>query len=368
MTSSNAISIAAAFAAVLGFHQRIIIHEQPSMAITALKKFQRLEAAGVWRATADAQRRDVIASIGEATLTITDLQDRPLAHWSLAAVVRQNPGQLPALFSPAGDADETLEIGADETTMLEAIDKVHAAIERARPRPGRLRLFGGLGVIAVLGTLAVTWLPNALQRHALSVVSDINRKAIGQALLGRIERLSGQACISPETLPLLDRLATRTDVRKIVVLRQGVATSLALPGGIYLLNSSYFEDYEDPAIVAGAILVERGRAKAEDPLLSLLSVGGLPAAFHLLTTGELRRETLDAYAEYALTEPRPTLNETAILAEFSQSSLPSSPYAYALDITGETTLGLIEADPLANQDVVPLLNDQQWVQLQNICS
>lgn len=335
--------------------------------MTALKEFQRLEAAGLWRATPEAQRRDVIISIGDATLTITDLQDRPLAHWSLAAIERQNPGQFPALFHPDGDPGETLEIAVDETTMLDAISKVQSAINRARPHPGRLRVLGSLGVTAsVLAALAL-WLPGALQHHAISVVSDINRKAIGQALLGRIERLSGQACVTPQTAPLLAQFAERINMRQIVVLRDGVKTSLALPGGIYLLNSSYFEDYEDPAVAAGALLVERARTRAEDPLMALLAAGGISSAFHLLTTGQLRQETLDSFAETVLVEPRPAVEDQAILAEFAQSAIPATPYAYAQDITGETTLSLIEADPLAHLELEPLLSDQQWVQLQNIC-
>lgn len=335
--------------------------------MTALKEFQRLEAAGLWRATPEVQRRDVIIAVGDATLTITDLNDRPLAHWSLAAIARKNPGQFPAIFHPDGDPGETLEINEDEVTMLEAIQKVQLAIDRARPRPGRVRLLGTLGFTAALLAAATLWLPGALQRHALSVVSDINRKAIGQALLGRIERLSGQACVTPQTAPLLAKLATRTNVRQIIVLRDGVSTSLALPGNIFLINSSYFEDYEDPAVAAGAVLLERARTRSKEPLLELLAAGGIPAAFHLLTTGQLQQDTLDDYAELALTQPRPDVENQTLLAEFAQSAVPSSPYAYAVDITGETTIGLIEADPLANRDLEPLLNDREWIQLQNIC-
>jgi hypothetical protein len=60
--------------------------------------------------------------------------------------------------------------------------------------------------------------------------------------------------------------------------------------------------------------------------------------------------------------------EEAILEEFGRAAVPSTPYAYAQDITGETTLGLIEADPMAGRDLEPVLNDRDWVQLQNICS
>ena len=54
--------------------------------MTALTQYQRLEATGIWRKSAEAQRLDVIISIGESSLVITDINEKPLAHWSLAAL------------------------------------------------------------------------------------------------------------------------------------------------------------------------------------------------------------------------------------------------------------------------------------------
>ena len=74
------------------------------MAKTALSKYQRLEAAGLWRADARPRKRlDVIVSVGEATLTITDMRERVQTHWSIAAIARANPGQRPAIYHPDGD-------------------------------------------------------------------------------------------------------------------------------------------------------------------------------------------------------------------------------------------------------------------------
>lgn len=335
--------------------------------MTALREYQRLEAAGLWRARAKDQRRDVIVSIGDATLTIMDMKDQPVAHWSLAALERQNPGQFPAIFHPDGDPSETLELAKDQGAMLDAIEKLRQAIEVARPHPGRLRSVTVLGSLGLIAALLVFWLPGAMIRHTVTVVPEIKRKAIGQALLGRIERVSGQACSTPETKSILSQLALRTGARQIVVLRAGVSSSLHLPGGIILLNRSLIEDHEDPAVAAGAVLVERARAHAKDPLAEVLSSGGMLASFRLLTTGELDRQSLDRYAESMVTAPRPDVPEEEILAMFAQAAIPSTPYAFAIDITGEKVLGLIEADPMAGRSLEPVLNDRDWVQLQNIC-
>lgn len=335
--------------------------------MTALKKYERLEAAGLWRPGSESQRKDVIVSIGDATLTICDMNERPLAHWSLAAVDRKNPGQRPAIYHPDGDEDEDLELSSDEDAMIEAIETLRRAIERSRPRPGRLRLVSILGMIALVAGLVFLWAPGAMLNHAVNVVPDIQRKAIGQALLGRIERVAGQICASPEATPVLNRLADRVGVRQLAALRSGVSTTLHLPGGIIVLNKSLIEDYEDPAVAAGAVLVEKARAGQKDPLEDLLAHGGPMTTLRLLTTGNIKRDVMDHFAEQLLATQRPALPDDVILAEFAQTAIPSSPYAYAQDITGEGVLGLIEADPMAGRQLEPVLPDRDWVRLQAIC-
>jgi len=201
----------------------------------------------------------------------------------------------------------------------------------------------------------------------ISVVPDIKRQAIGEALLHQIERVGGPACSSPETDQVLARLADRTGARKLVVMRAGVSDSLHLPGGIVLLNKALIEDYDDPSVAAGYILTERARAAIQDPLGDLLTQAGPAASFRLLTTGELTPADLDYHAEIALVAPRPDLTDEETLSIFAQAAIASTPYAYARDITGETVLGLIEADPMAGRVLEPVLPDRDWVLLQSIC-
>ncbi|MEM6713243.1 MAG: hypothetical protein AAF590_13320, partial [Pseudomonadota bacterium] len=147
--------------------------------MTALDKYQRIEASGLWRPAGETQRMDVIASIGDATLIISDMQDRPLTHWSLAAVIRANPGKRPAIYHPAGDEGETLEFPGAEADMIDAIEKLRSVIERRRPHPGRLR-FGIVFAICLALTLgAIFWLPGAVRQHTVSIVPQVKRAEIG---------------------------------------------------------------------------------------------------------------------------------------------------------------------------------------------
>lgn len=339
---------------------------------TALRKYQRLEAAGLWRPEPGAQRLDVIVSLGEATLTITDMRERVLAHWSLAAIARANPGASPALYHPDADPGETLEIAEGEDQMLTAIETLRTAIARQRPRPGRLR-FAGMAASLLAVVLVVTlWLPGAAREHALRVVPEAKRAEIGQALLGHIYRVTGPPCRAPGgagALAALERrLPPASGRTRLIVVRSGVGDALHVTGGTTLVNADLVEDHDTPDAVAGHIIAAHLRAEARDPLDRLLADAGLWEVLRLLATGSLGDETLSAHAETLLRDPPAPPPDGALIEGFTHWQVRATPYAYARDITGETVLGLIEADPFARDaDLPPILSDGDWLRLQGIC-
>lgn len=339
--------------------------------MTALSEYQRLEATALWRSAPDAQRREVIVVLGDATLTISDLNDKALAHWSLAAVERLNPGKMPAIFHPDGDTGETLEVAESEAEMIDAIERLRQVIEKRRPKPGRLRLFFLATSFAAVAVGTAVWLPDALVRHTVSVVPSVKRAEIGEDLLTRISRVAGRPCVSPDALPALRRLSSRllgdNHADALVVLRSGMPSTVHLPGGHILINSAIIEDTEDPNVPAGYIIAETVRSAQEDPLEVLLESAGTIASFRLLTTGNLDDATLQAYSETLLTQEPTTVASNELLGAFGKASVPSTPFAYAVDVSGETTFELIEADPFATAPTAPVMSDGDWVRLQGIC-
>lgn len=335
--------------------------------MTALKEYARLESMGVWQETPDAQRRDVAVRFGDSTLIITDKNDRPLTHWSLAAVMRVNPGGTPATFSPGENDPETLEV--DEPMMVEAIEKVRTLISRRRPQPGRLRIWLLIASVLAVLALAIFWMPGALRRHTVSVLPDATRDQIGTDLLTAITRVSGQPCFTPRGSAALSALSERLlgNDGEILIVPDAVNGVVHLPGGIYLVNRSVVEDHETPDVVAGYVLAEMLRREARDPMEHLLDEAGLIATFRLLTTGAVKEETLSDYAETLLAADPDPVSNTALIQRFVQARVPSTPYAYALDVTGEATLPLIEADPMRGGGAERVLSDADWISLQAIC-
>jgi hypothetical protein len=91
------------------------------------------------------------------------------------------------------------------------------------------------------------------------------------------------------------------------------------------------------------------------------------ATARLLTTGHLAQGLLAVHAEDLMRAPPAPVDDAALLARFAEARLRASPYAYALDITGETVLDLIEADAIGMTQAAPLLPDRDWLALQTIC-
>jgi hypothetical protein len=334
--------------------------------MTALDQYQRLETSGVWRGAPDEQRRDVTVSLGTATLVIYDGAGRALAHWSLPALERLNPGKEPALYAPGPGAPEELEI--EEPEMVEAIERIRTVIEKRRPHRGRLRGVLMLGSLAAVIGLGVYWVPDALVRHAAAIVPPVKRADLGARILTHVERLSGRPCQTPEGSAALDRLQARlmpgSQLGALVVLSSGAMTTGHLPGGLILLSRRLVEDYDTPDVVAGYVLAEAQRAAADDAIVSLLEQAGPLTAARLLTTGDVPEAALADYAEDFMTRHPAPIDDQALLAAFRSARVSTQPYAYAVDISGEQTLPLIEADPGRAEPVLP---DSAWISLQTIC-
>lgn len=337
--------------------------------MTALKEFQRLECPGVWRVNANARRQNVYVSFGDSTLVLSDRAGSALTHWSLAAIRRVEGSDQVAVFSPDPDGAETLEI--EDDTMAAAIDRVRATVRRQRPHPGRLRMAVVGALVAGIAALVYFWLPGALIAHTDAIVPAEKRQQIGLILLQKMVPLTGTPCSSPRGSAALARLEKRIFPNGdfgLVVVRDGVDPVTLLPGGLIVLNASLLEDFEGPEVAAGYAILSALDARNTDPMEPLLRHAGLAEVFRLLTTGNLGEDALGDYASKVVRMTPATPDPEQTLAAFEQAGFPSSPFAYAVDVTGESTIAMIEADPFRSAPYAPLLGDLDWVALQEICA
>ena len=341
--------------------------------MTALNKYQRLECSGLWRPSPKAQRREVVVAFGDASLVLSDPgKSVPLTHWSLPAVRRRTPrGEIPAIFSPDMDEGETLEL--DEPEMIAALDAVEASLQSARRRPMRRYLALGAGMIALAAIALALWFPDALLRHAAQIVPPAKRAEIGQMILTDLQRAGHTVCNGAAGAQALERFAARVvpgdGAPRIVVLEGSALTgAVELPGRTVLLGQSVLTDHDAPEIPAGHILAARLAAERSDPLHAALGAAGLRATMVLLTTGDLPGVAVRGHGAARIANAPQDPDPDALLERFRSAEIASTPYAYARDPSGETTLRLIEADPYRGDPAPPqLLSDGEWVALQGVC-
>lgn len=339
--------------------------------MTALTEFQRLEAQGSWRATPDALPCEVIVSLGEATLVLSDPKtDRPLSHWSLPAVVQLNPGVLPAIYAPGlAGADETVAI--DDPLMIAAIARVQGAVASHRAHTGRLR--GALMVLAILALLGglVFWLPGALVVHAARIAPPAQARDMGWAILADLERGSGAVCSRESGQAVLDWLAPQLlgPDAAIRVVPGPLGGARRLPGEIYVMGSDLLRTAPGPEAAAAHLIAARLAVRDQDLRQAAAQYAGLLASLRLMTLGHLPQDAMQGFGAAMLLNPAPRPGDADLLAALAERGIPAEPYARTIDPTGQSVMPLIEGDPSRSAPPAPpLLTDEQWLALQQICA
>ena len=262
--------------------------------MTALHDYARLETSGLWREAPGAVARSVTVSLGDATLVLSG-EGGALAHWSLPALHRLNPGGTPARYAPDEAGTETLDI--EDDTVTEAIERVRAAVARRAAPPRRLRVPSLLALLALSLALAALRGPAFLEARALAVMPQAQQAEIGATLLGHLSESFGPACQEPLGVEALAGLMEATfgpAPGQAVVLPAGPPRPLALPGGILALGRASVEDAAEPADLAADL--RAARAAAPDPLRALLDDVGPWAVLRLLLSGDLPPAALAAHA------------------------------------------------------------------------
>ncbi len=284
---------------------------------TALHGYDRLEAPGLWRPGWQEQRRDVVVSLGEATITLTDRADRPLSHWSLPALRRI--AAAPPLYAlagaeGAGDPDgETLEI--EDPQMNAALDAILASLA-VDPRGGRLRAaIVALGLVCLVAAIVLGG-PGLLRSQALAGLTFDQREELGERVVAAMAPEAGTPCTDPFGAAALRALAIEAlgdDPPRLWVLPDGPAGGGApVPGGI-VLAAATIANAPNAAAVGARMADEAARgAQAEAALIADAELGELG---RMLVAPEVPAALLRRHAQrLAALPPAPPSDAPAVVA------------------------------------------------------
>lgn len=319
--------------------------------MTALARYDVLEAVGWYAEHAGDEPREVLVTFGVASLTILRFDEAPLAHWPLGSLVEVS-GAAPQMLTLAPDADAPERLTLSDVDMISAIRAVspagggssHRRNRRRRSRPWRRLVVVAL---AALGALSV-WAATPLLAEKLAArTPQAARAALGDAAIAAFS--GAAACDTVKgrraLVALAQRLANAAQdgpvVLRVVDTPAVAAAALPAPGGRIVLFRETVAAAGSPRDLAVAAAEAMAQAKLRSPTAVALAGAGA-AGLRGALTRDLRAAGLTAAAAEALRAPA--------LAQAELSAQQAARILAALD-----------ADPS------PLLTSAQFAAIQSIC-
>jgi len=333
--------------------------------VTALGRYVRLEATGLWREGAGAPAREVIVAFGATTLILRDLDETPLGHWALAGLRARRRDGAAVVYATNADGAETLTIADPE--MNAAIASVAGRAVPASVADGRRRsraaalLWLALAAACVLA--AVRFGPGLVREQAARMMPPAQAQEFGDHMLLALMETRGGLCDGAAGQSALARLGEAVAPGappRLRVLPLGTAPVAALPGGTVILDRAAVLDAVAAEEVAGWIAIGAARG----PTAALLADAGVVAAARYLVTGDFGARALARAADAAATRP-PTRDEaSAALVRLADARIDPEPFAAALRRGGRLMPGA--AVPAA-VDAGPPLGAQEWAAVRRLC-
>jgi|GEM_PF-5681404 len=332
--------------------------------------YEVLECHGYWKSPNAVIEQDVVVQIGKETLTLYGEGLTVLAHWSLNTIIQLDNINSYHCFAHDTLGNEYLLI--DDELMIRALETI--ALKQTKPKSEPTKWWSFIKFISFLLTLAaiVFYFSENIAESIAGGVIGPKRTEIGEALFTELLTASNstiQQCQVNNTI--LDKISNRLfpDERvEIRIVSEGVHSAAMFPGKILVANISQFEITRDkPEVLAGMLLMARLRDKTKDSLVAFLQDAGLLSSIRLLIGREISPYIFTRYVD-KLNEPSPIpVSEKELFTEFSRLNLSPEPFAIYLLIENMDP-EKFTYDPNEEPHItIPLLEDHEWVALQNSC-
>lgn len=367
--------------------------------MTALERYERLEAPGRYFDGRSAAAAEVIVKFGDASLILMRFDETPLAHWSLSGLRDLGEGGAALSLTPDEASEERLLLSdPDMVAAIRAVcPRLGARRPVERPRWRRALLWGAAALASIW--LIVFHLAPALADRLATLIPPEAEQAMGEEMTGQFARVIAggepRFCEGGPGGAALARLTARLErgagahlPLRVRVLDAPMINAFALPGGRIVLFRGLLRAAESPEAVAGVLAHEIGHVVARDPTRLALRAAGSAGLVGLLLgdftgatatvalTEALLRSGYQREAESAADD-----FATALLAE---EGLPAAPLAGFFAKLGKSEGGVFQhlashpdpaaraarvgaADKVGAAPFTPALSDQDWVALRNIC-
>lgn len=370
--------------------------------MTALARYELLEASGRYFDGQTAAAREVVVKFGDASLILMTMDDMPITHWSLAGLRDRGAGNGALSLTPDDESEERLVIEDDD--MVAAIRAVCPALNEkpAIPRSRKRRaIFWAVTAIASI-YLIVFHLAPALSDKLATLIPPEAEAAMGEKMVRQFSELlsdgeprfctGGEGEQALKTLTKrLSRSANLHTPLTVRVLDNDMVNAFALPGGQIVVFRGLLRKVGGPEALAGVIAHEIGHVEARDPTRLALRAAGTAGVIGLLL-GDFAGATVTVVvAETMMRSGYQREAETAAddyaARLLSAERLPTAPLADLFDKwadddgdapaflehfashpnSGDRAAAIRGKDTIGEAPFEPALSDQDWVALRNIC-
>ena len=335
--------------------------------MTLIPEFEVLESLGFLTIPKKYRSKPVIAKLGKTSLILLEGDGSPIAHWTLSAIRRTNPGKRPAVFAPYGEGSEFIAI--DDETMIRALEQIQKALRIGPARPKRFRWLAVLAVAAAAAIAGAFAAPEFLIRQATALAQKTHGMEIGEAILSEHALTAGAPCSSKYGDAALKNLEMRLFGKfenRLRILPGGTVEIASLPGGIVLVRNTLLQDRLGPAVLGGYLLREDLRARAADPLHAFFAVAGPVDALQFLALRQISQDSVRSATPDYLARPPAQVPAEELRSSFAYAGIPLKPFVEATQARGEESVDLKRLEPIPNHRTV--LNDTDWLLLQAICN
>ncbi len=290
--------------------------------------------------------------------------------------------------------------------MIAAIGKVCAGLYHRPVNKRGLKRAAVWGIAAVASVLVILLvLVPALADRLAEFVPPEREVALGDAVAGQVGDLlrkdNGEApavCSAPEGAAALEQMTGRLTPAeglpyplRVSVLDHPMINAVALPGGRILIFRGLIDAANSPEEVAGVLAHEIGHVVHRDPVRGVLRAAGTAGIVGVLL-GDVFGATVIAAASDAVLnashqrEAEQKADEAAY-GMLREAGLPSRQFAGFFSrlkdrqggtggplryLASHPDLGgraerAAAADTIGEGPFTPVLNDRDWIALQNIC-
>ena len=179
--------------------------------MTALKKYARLEASGLWTESSETKPVDVLITFGKTSIILSDYKDNPLTHWSLAAIKLVSRNDTEAIFSADFDNSERLRV--DDVEMIEALILFINSDEK-QPQRVNIPFYLILSAVVIVSTLMVVYFPSKIKNLAISIISEHHEKQLITPFLKEYLTEPNSICNSAKTDGILNQILNEIEPKK----------------------------------------------------------------------------------------------------------------------------------------------------------